>query len=299
MNAKRELAGLLILLAGSLESTGPLHAAICKVNPNPGPIAGENQTLPLKFFHNYLPVVAGRLPGFPRPQNFVLDTGTSPSILNAALARQLGLATKSSALADIGKMIKAQAATLPRLELGPIRVSSLSVQVEDLSPLEDRLGTPIAGVIGLDVLSKSSFRMDYDKGDIVFGGVLSEGIPVRYDPQFGFAVADMKIAGRSARMLVDTGTDRVVLFGGNFADLSWLAPRNTELRGKSLVSGDMPVQVFSAPDILLGDQHFSKDRAYLVPGSTDPVFDGLLGVRALGFHGISYDQTCGTIYLLG
>jgi len=39
------------------------------------------------------------------------------------------------------------------------------------------------------------------------------------------------------------------------------------------------------------------DRAYLVPGSADPAFDGLLGVRALGFRSLSYDQATGTLFL--
>jgi hypothetical protein len=55
--------------------------------------------------------------------------------------------------------------------------------------------------------------------------------------------------------------------------------------------------VFSAPDIILGGQHFSNERAYLVPGSADPLFDGLLGIRALGLRSFSYDQACETIYL--
>ncbi|MBZ5643874.1 MAG: hypothetical protein LAO19_14015, partial [Acidobacteriia bacterium] len=67
---------------------------------------------------------------------------------------------------------------------------------------------------------------------------------------------------------------------------------------RSMMNREMPVQVFSAPDIVLGERHFSKERAYLVPGSADPAFDGLLGVRALGFRGLSYERSCGTLFLL-
>jgi hypothetical protein len=64
-----------------------------------------------------------------------------------------------------------------------------------------------------------------------------------------------------------------------------------------MVNQQMPVQVFSAPDIVLGGQHFSNERAYLVPRSSDPLFDGLLGIRALGLRSFSYDQECETMYL--
>jgi hypothetical protein len=253
--------------------------------------------IPLKIFNNYLLVVEAHLGGSSQPQNFVLDTGTAPSIINLTLVKQLGLATISSTVADIGKIIPTQASTMPEIDLGPVRAVSLPVHVQDLSRLERDLGIPIAGIIGLDVLSKSSFCLDYEKREIEFGDVSHVGIPVHFDAFAGLAVAEVSIEGREARMLVDTGTDRVVLLGGNFADLGWLALRNTSQLGRSLVDRKMPVQVFSAPDIILGEQHFSNERAYLVPGSTDPLFDGLLGVRALGFRGLSYDQACGTIYL--
>jgi hypothetical protein len=296
LSAKRKVISLL-LLAGFLVSTGPLHAAICRITPDRDADAGPPNIIPLKIFNNYLLVVEAHLGSSPQPQNFVLDTGTAPSIINVTLVKQLGLATISATLSDIGKIIPTQASTIPEIDLGPIRAVSLPVQVQDLSRLERDLGIPIAGIMGLDVLSKSSFRLDYEKREIEFGDSSHVGIPTPFDARAGIAVTEVRIEGRAARMLVDTGTDRVVLLGGNFADLGWLAPRNTSQSGRSLVDREMPVQVFSAPNIILGEQHFSKERAYLVAGSTDPLFDGLLGVRALGFRGLSYDQACGTIYL--
>ena len=301
LGTKHKIVSLL-LLVGLLTSTEPLHAGGCRATPDrDGPErdadAGPPQIVPLKIFHNYLLVVEAHLGGSPQIQNFVLDTGTSPSIINVTLVKQLGLATVSSTLADIGKIIPTQTSTIPEIDIGPIRAVSVPVGVNDLSRLEHDLGIPVAGIIGWDVLSKSSFRLDYDKREIEFGATSHEGIPVRFDARAGIAVAEVRIEGRAARMLVDTGTDRVVLLGGNFADLGWLALRNTSQSGRSLVDQKMPVQVFSAPDIIVGEQHFSNERAYLVPGSTDPLFDGLLGVRALGFRCVSFDQACETIYL--
>jgi hypothetical protein len=297
LSAKRKVISLLLLLAGFLASTGPLHAGSCRTIPDRDADAGPSQIIPVKIFHNYLLVVEAHLGGSPQPQNFVLDTGTTPSIINVTLVKQLGLATMPATLSDIGEVIPTQASTMPEIDLGPVRAVSLPVQVQDLSRLERDLGIRIAGVIGLDVLSRSSFRLDYDKREIEFGVISHVGIPAHFDAFAGIAVAEVRIEGRTARMLVDTGTDRVVLLGGNFAELGWLALRNTSQTGRSLLARKMPVQVFSAPDIILGEQHFSNERAYLVPGSTDPLFDGLLGVRALGFRGLSYDQACGTIYL--
>ena len=242
-------------------------------------------------------VAEGHIGGAPEPQNFVLDTGTAPSIINERLVRHLGLAAIPSTITALGKTRPTQAAVIPEIRLGPVLALSLPVRVQNLSQLERDLGIPVAGIIGMDVLSKCSFHLDYDKRQIEFGDISDEGIPVRLDASAGIAVAVVRLGDRAVRMLVDTGSDRMVLLGGNFAEVGWLALRNTSLSGTSVVDQEMRVQEFSASDIILGGQHFSKDKAFLVPGSADPVFDGLLGVRALGFRGLSYDQVRGTIYL--
>jgi hypothetical protein len=149
----------------------------------------------------------------------------------------------------------------------------------------------------MDVLSRSSFHLDYEKKEIEFGEVSPDGIPVHFDARAGIAVAEVSVEGRRARILVDTGSDRVVLFGGNFAEAGWLALRNTSQSGSSLADPGMSLQVFSARDIVVGGQHFSDDRAYFVLGNADPAFDGLLGVRALGFNGLSYHRASETIFL--
>jgi predicted aspartyl protease len=249
------------------------------------------------IYRNFLVVAEARIGGAAEPRNFILDTGTAPSVLNARFAGQLGLATTPSSIRVLGKTVAAEAAIVPEIEIGPIRAFSVQVRVQNLSHLENDLGIPIAGILGLDVLSKASFRLDYEKSEIQFGESLRVGISVRLDPRTGLAVAQVKIDEKDARLLLDTGSDRVVLFGGNFAEVGWLALRSTSQSGASLIDQKMHVQVFSAANIALGGQQFSADRAYFVPGNADPVFDGLLGIRALGFRALFYDRECETVYL--
>ena len=298
MRAQPKIAGLL-LLAGVLASPGPASARGCRANPDRYCDNWQPQTVALRIYRNFLVVAKGKLGKASESQNFILDTGTAPSIISERLVRQLGVATVRSTFRVAGKSIPAEVAIIPQIELGPILALSVPVYVQDLSPIERDLGipVPIAGIIGLDVLSKSSFRLDYDKREIEFGDTSHVGIPVQFDARAGLAVTKVRIDGREARLLVDTGSDRLVLFGGNFADEEWPALRKTSQAGVSLVEQKMYVQVFSAADIILGGQHFSKDRAYFVPGSADSTFDGLLGVRAFGFRALSYDNASETIYL--
>ncbi len=259
----------------------------------------QRQSIPVRIYRNFLVVAEGQIGDVSERQNFILDTGTAPSIIDAGVVRKLGLGTIPSAFRAIGAIIPSHAATLPELDLGPIRAESLPVLVQDLSGFERELGIPIAGLIGMDVLSKSSFRLDYNKRKIEFGDIdiSHEGVPVHFDADAGIAVAEATIEGKPARMLVDTGADGVMLLGGNFAKDERLSVRNTSQTGTSLIEHGMHVQVSSATDVFLGGQHFGIDKVVVVPERGDPAFDGLLGVRAFGFRALSYDQESATIYL--
>jgi predicted aspartyl protease len=296
LRAKLKLAGLLVL-AGVAASSGAARAGNCQAVSDLDCDDKPPQRIALRIYRDFLVVAKGQIGSVPESQNFILDTGTAPSILNARLLGQLGLATIPSTFRAFGKTAPAQSTMIPEIELGPIRAVSLPVQVQNLARLEADLGIPIAGIIGMDVLSKSSFRLDYDKSEMRFGDVPQVGIPVRFDARAGLAVAEARIEGNKARILVDTGSDRIVLFGGNFREVRWLGLRNTSQSGSNLVDQNIYVQVFPATDIVLGGQHFRDNRAYFVPGSTDPEFDGLLGVRALGFRALSYDAASGTLFL--
>jgi len=295
LKAILKMAGLL-LLSGVIATPACSGATNPRANPG-SDLNGPPRSIALTIYRNFLVVAEGQFGPVLQHQNFVLDTGTAPSIINTSVVNQMGLASVPSTFRAAGKPVAGRAAVIPEFELGPIRIVSLPVYVQDLSPLERDLGVPIAGIIGLDVLSHSSFRLDYDKREIEFGGVMREGISVPFDARACIAVADVDIDGKQTHMLVDTGSDRVIVFGGNFSEAVWPVLRNTSEFGSSLVDPHMPVQVFSAADIVLGSRHFTADRAYFLPATADPAFDGLLGVRALGFRALSYDQSSATLYL--
>jgi len=291
----RRFAGLIFLFA--ILVGRPTFAQQCTANRNRHTDTPPAQVLPLRIFRNFVVIAEGQFGAAGEPQSFLLDTGTAPSIIDPKIIRKLGLATKASEMMVIGKVIPTETAILPEVDLGPIRALCLGVQVQDLSQFKHEYGVAVAGILGLDVLSQSNFRLDYDKKQLVFGDSSGEGIRVPFDGHNGLPVATVRLAGKSAPLLIDTGSDRVAVFGGNFKDSGGLVLRSTSQKGSSVVDEAMGVQVFFAPDIVLDQQHFTVERAYFIPGSTATSFDGLLGVRALGFRAISYDRTRGAIYL--
>jgi hypothetical protein len=253
--------------------------------------------LPVRIYRNFLVVAEGQIGGVLGGQNLVLDTGVAPSIITAKVAKQLGLTTNESTMTAVGKAIPTKMAVLPELKFGSIHVLSLPVQVQDLSKLERDIGVPVAGIIGMDVLSRASFRLDYEHKLIEFGDVSDAGVPVTFDPQVGVAIATAQLAGVTVRFVVDTGSQQLVLFGGNFPRHERFALRSTSLAGSNLGDRQLRVQELALPELAIEGHHFRVKNAYFVPDSTDPSFDGLLGVRALGCRALEYDQSRRQIYL--
>jgi hypothetical protein len=296
LSAKRTILTLFLtflpqLLVPALASSCPHNFDHCLDASAPAP----SLRLPVKIYRDFLVVLEGQIGGDQfgvklLRQNFVIDTGTAPSIINESVVKKLDLPTSASTLAAVGKTLVTHAAILPELTLGP-------VQVKNLAQLEHDLGIPVAAIIGMDVLSQSSFHLDYEKREIEFGAISGQGIPVPFDARTGIAIAHLTLEGRPVRMLVDTGSDQLLVLGGNLAGPLQFALRITAQQGASVAQNNMAVEEFAARDIQFAGQHFSREKAYFLADGTDPAFDGLLGVRALGFTGISFDQSRHTIYL--
>jgi hypothetical protein len=88
------------------------------------------------------------------------------------------LEVTSGTLVTVGRALKVEQTVLPELALGPLEVTSLRMNVMDLSQWEKDLGAEIAGLIGMDVLGRTNFRLDYEKRELQFGGEAEEGIAV-------------------------------------------------------------------------------------------------------------------------
>jgi predicted aspartyl protease len=243
-----------------------------------------------------LVVAEGQFGGEIARQNFIIDTGTSPSILNIGAARHLGLPLSRAKLSAIGRESETLAATVPEIRLGPLQATSVPVLVTDLSPVERDLNVPIAGILGMDVLGKSSFRLDYGNQLIEFGDVVPAGIPINLSTRADLPIAEIKVGGRLLHLLVDTGSDRLVFFGARSAAEISPNTANSMLQGNSVASA-VPVRAASSLEFELSGQHF-RQNAYFVSGSEEPLFDGLLSVRSMGFRVLSLDANRRVVYLL-
>ena len=252
--------------------------------------------IPVKVYRGFLVVAQGQFGGTGERQNFIIDTGTSPSVLNVGVAKHLDLAFSPARLSAIGRDSQTLAAIVPEISLGPIQAKSVAVLVTDLSAVERDLNLAVAGILGMDVLGSSSFRLDYANQLIEFGEISPEGIPVDLSTRANLPIAEIKIGEKLLHLLVDTGSDRLVFFGARSrAEFSPDAAK-TRLKGNS-VAATVPVRAVSPLDFEMSGERFHQD-AYFVPDSEEPLFDGLLGVRSLGIRVLSFDANRRVVYLL-
>src|SRR5262249_26757048 len=159
----------------------------------------------------------------------IIDTGASETVLDIALARKLRLALEPDSATFISHQAKVWAVTIPALELGPIRADHLPGIAADLSSLTAELGFRPQVVIGMDVLHRSSFMIDYQSHRLVFlletqfqvpqGAVpqLAHSAPLISDNSLSgagrrFAVIEASIAGQTVRLQVDSGFEGLLLY---------------------------------------------------------------------------------------
>jgi predicted aspartyl protease len=97
--------------------------------------------IPFKLYGKYLVVVEGSIGGL-KKKNFLIDTGTNPTIVDEQIAKQLQLRSLTGmpdSLPVVTGVVRATFAVLPHLQFGPIRRDSMKVVIEDLSPLHEKV----------------------------------------------------------------------------------------------------------------------------------------------------------------
>jgi predicted aspartyl protease len=242
--------------------------------------------IPIKIYQQYLIVVDGRI-GNLEHQKLLLDTGTSPSMIDKTVAQKLGLHGPERRLELFNKDVLSERVTLPDLELGPLRRQNLLVMVADFAAVAKGLGTRIDAVVGLDVLGRTSFTVDYLKRRIVFGASV-EAHTAPFTAVQQFITVNMESRGRQLHLLLDTGAQQLVLFQNHLHGVDYLW---SPVYG----SGQNVSGAFSYGTVILeqgriGTKEVGPQRASVATQSdAGSEFDGLIGISCLRPKRVSFD----------
>jgi predicted aspartyl protease len=251
-------------------------------------IPGE---VPFKLAQGFGIVVRGGI-GPLNNLNFLVDTGAVPSVLSERVASRIGVTGVPGSLALLHKDIEALYVTVDDVHFGSICAVGLPMVVVDLARFERLLGTRIDAIIGLDMLARQSFSIDFKHGKITPGlsGLARHVVPVEICNAAGapYWVVPITLAGHSFRVLLDTGANDLALFAGQ-------TPKSVlDLRGGGSVAArttgeaTRPLQPLL---LILGDMSLKKQLAVVLdapPGALQQI-DGVLGPTALGITRIEFD----------
>jgi hypothetical protein len=244
--------------------------------------------VPVRLFWGYAVIVEGSI-GNVQMLNFLVDTGAYPSVVDQKIAHSLGLPEQPGRVNLSKKSVEARLVVLPSLRLGPLHAESLPVLMEDLSYFQKVLGHKVDGIVGLDVLRKSSFAINYRTKEMLFGPIETLTFCTPFDTDTPVVTIRMQFQNRQLRLVVDTGGPDLMLFQSRVPETAGLPVLGTE--NVADVSGTFQRRQVRIPGIFLGKEAIGAQVIFVVNDQKDEGddFDGVLGVRGLRFSKIAFD----------
>lgn len=221
-------------------------------------------------------------------QNLLIDTGAYPSAIDVEVARKLHLQVNPGKSRALGQNIAAGAAIIPQVEIGPVAAKGLPVVVEDLSPLSRDLGVRIDGLIGLDVLARANFHIDYVEKELAFGDPVRLALAVPIEAQSAMALVLMRVNGHDIHLLLDTGAATTVLFAQRVPYLAWDKYSGQHFTS---LSGHLFLARVKSASAEIGALKIDAANVFLVDGSNMATlpFDGIMATWTQHRHRIAFD----------
>jgi gag-polyprotein putative aspartyl protease len=273
------LVSSVVLLAprGYAQATPARAGLIAKPEPS------KVRTFELR--ESFLIVVDGRI-GPLEHLKFILDTGTSYTVVSRKIADQLALPREAGSVVNFQKKLPMEWARFPEVQVGPIVAADARMMVADLNQYSE-FAKDIDAVVGLDLLSRCQrLQIDYEAKRIAFEARNGTSQAPPYEGKGIFVT--LMLQDQPVQLLVDTGFQEIALFEER------LRPRMQGVDVQQLGHARMGTLVGDAvrlPGLRLGS-FASNSRVLLVRGVTEAVpsgLDGYLGPRALGAKKIELD----------
>jgi hypothetical protein len=198
------------------------------------------------------------------------------------------LSGRPTELHSFGQAIGGEELIVPDLALGPLRVQDHAVLATDLSSTASALQmSRLDGIVGIDVLRRSNFAIDYAQKILHFNAARSLPNRARLVPHPILLVVAARIDKKALHLIVDSGASHLALFGfpdDNSSSLSNGA-KPVHLAGRADVRAIILRRIEVGSWFAVGIPAVLMDAASRGKTGTD----GLLGLPALRASFIQFD----------
>ena len=165
-------------------------------------------TTPFELGFDFLVILKGRI-GELDGLRFILDTGSSNTVIDENVARRLRLPRRPGRITSFDRDISVERAEIGELQAGPIRAPRANVIVTKLKDYSE-FAQGLDGIIGLDVLSRGKkLSIDYERQLVSFE--VADGQGSEPAPSRSFVVP-IGVQGARMSLVVDTGLRYVLLY---------------------------------------------------------------------------------------
>jgi predicted aspartyl protease len=241
----------------------------------------------IELQRDYLIAVRGKV-GNRGGLTFVIDTGTLPTLVDARIARQFGKAGSKVPVDSFTRTNELESVVIPSLAVGPFSAMDVSALVADLSRLEPHFGIKADVVVGAGLLRGACFSIDYVRRRLNFTCRDGWRATLPLDGRSPHVVADVTIDGTSLRLVVDTGS-QAVLVDDDATPVAWQSKVEAEIDAWDF-SGPVRLRRLIADVIAVGVVTWQRRPVHILSaGVKRQSYDGVLGVRALGMSAVQFD----------
>jgi hypothetical protein len=212
-------------------------------------------------------------------------------VLDLALTRRLSLPVSKGT--DVALFLDhpspVDTVLIPSIRLGPLQAENLPAIASDLSHSTGELGIRPDLIIGMDVLHRQSFEIDYQHRRLIF----RESLPMRWNAKLNgntrFSTIDSVVMGKRLRLQVDSGSTGLLVYGRRFGPFTGTAVANRDPSVASLAGTTKAIAVDSA-EVQVGNWHTYRGTVFF-SGENSPVtdFDGVLGLWTLRPRRVAFD----------
>jgi hypothetical protein len=184
----------------------PGHIALARAT---SAVSEPDVSIPFELRHNFLIVVKGRI-GSLEDLKFIVDTGSSKTVVSESIAAQLKLPRQPATTVVVRKRLRLQYSVFPDVQIGSLKAVRRQLLVADLQKVSE-FGAHVDAILGLDLLSRCKvLEIDYAVREIYFLKPCAASDDVRTSVNSFFVLATLE--GRPIHLQIDTGMQGVFLF---------------------------------------------------------------------------------------